>query len=91
MPAHVDGVVFARVQDGFGHGDACRQVVDAVHFLEQGPEFGAVIHVPAGEVDIRGKRLRVTGGQVVESAHLVTFTGELVGKGGTEETGCTGD
>ena len=89
--ADVGKVVFTRVKDGLGHGDAGGQVVDAIDLLEQGPQLGTVIHVATGKMDIRVKHLRITGGKVVEPAYHVAFTGKLVGKMGTEEAGRAGD
>ena len=66
-------------------------MVDAVHLLEQRPQFGAVVHVAAREVDIRVEHLWVAGGEVVQAAHHVAFAGKLVGKMRTEESGCAGD
>jgi hypothetical protein len=42
-------------------------------------------------MNIRVKHLRITGGEVVEPAYHVAFTGKLVGKMGTEEAGRAGD
>jgi len=70
-PADVDRVIVARVQDGFLYRDACREMVDHVHVLEERPQLGTVVHVSAREVDVGRQRLRVARGKVVQSAHLI--------------------
>jgi hypothetical protein len=61
-------------------------MIDHVHVLKQRPQFGAVVHIPARKVDIRRKGLRVASGEVIESAHLMTFAGEVICKRRAEES-----
>ncbi len=73
--AHINSIVFFGVEHRLGDKYARRQVVDAVHILEQGPQFGAVVDIPAGEMHVLEQGLWLPGGKVVQSAHLVSFPG----------------
>jgi len=66
--------------------DASREVVDHIHILEQSPKLGAVAYIPAREMDIRRQHFRVSSGKVVQSAYLMSLTGEMVCKRRAEET-----
>jgi hypothetical protein len=61
-------------------------VIDHIHFLKESPQLGAVAHIPARKMDIWSQCLRVTCGEVVEPAYLVSLTGELVCKRRAEES-----
>jgi hypothetical protein len=61
-------------------------MVDHVNILKQGPQLGAVIDIPARKVNIAYEGLGIASGQIIESAHLMSLVGEVIGKGRAEES-----
>src|SRR3972149_1109452 len=43
-------------------------MIDAINILQQRPQFGAVVHISAGEMHIFKKGLRFSTGEVVQAA-----------------------
>jgi hypothetical protein len=89
--AHVDGVVFTRVEQRFRNRNARRQVVNAIDFLQQRPQFGPVVDVPAGKMNVLEQGFGITGGKVVDATHLMALARQLVGERRPKETSGAGD
>jgi hypothetical protein len=56
-------------------------MIDNIHFLEESPQLGPVADIAACKMDIWCERLRISGGEVIDPADLVSFTGKVVCKG----------
>ena len=87
----VDFVVLAGVENGFTDLNTRRQVVDAVHVLQERPQLGPVGHVAASEEHPLVQPGGVARAEVVNHPHLVTIVRQSVGKGGAEESSAAGD
>jgi hypothetical protein len=59
--------------------------------LEQSPEFGAVVHIPACKVDIGRERVFIARGKVVKTTNLVSLSGKMICERRAEKSGCAGD
>jgi hypothetical protein len=66
-------------------------MIDHIHFLEERPQLGAVTDIAAREMDVRPESLRITRGEIVEPADLMSLAGKLVGKRRAEESRGSGD
>ncbi len=62
-------------------------MIDALHALQQRPEFGAVVDVAAGEEDDRGEARGVAGREIVEAAHRMPVLREAVGERRAQKSG----
>ena len=55
-------------------------MIDHIHILEQCPEFGAVVYIPAREVDIGRERIFIARREIVETPNLVSLSGKVIGE-----------
>jgi hypothetical protein len=62
-----------------------------IHFLKEGPELRAVAHIPSCEMDIWAQCFWIPRREVIQTAHLVSFSIKLVGKRRAEESRGSGN
>lgn len=77
--ADVDLIVFLRVEDGLGDGDAGGEVVDAIYLGEKGPEEGDVVDVALDELDGGGRRPLPPTAEIIKHNDLMSIADEALG------------
>ena len=78
-PCNIDGVIFAWVENGFGHRDARCEMIDHIYALEQRPELGSVVNVATRKIYIRRESGFVARRQVINATHLMPLSGKVIG------------